>query len=396
MGLFSFSKKQSFLGVDLGTNSIKVVELKNERGRARLQTYGFVEQKTDIIRASSKETEEKIINILKKICQQAKVDSTQAVSALPSFSVFSSIINLPRMEKKDIAQAVQWEAKKFVPLPLEEMRLDWKVIDNKTNKQFEDGLLKKNVSNKYAPNEPEEKKPDHNGLKKMNGEKDGNKQMPKPEIDDGQIKVLLTAAPKDLVSRYINIFKGAGLNLISLETEAFALERSLVGADPSPVMIMDIGDISTDIVIVEKGVPLLNRSIDVGGATLTKTIMNSLQIDQNRAEQFKKDIGFVSSSNDSIPKAIESAISPVINEVKYSLDLYQQQSGNHKVEKVILAGGSSFLPNLPTYLSQILNIKVIIGDPWARVIYPLEIRSILSELGPRFAVSIGLAMREIE
>jgi type IV pilus assembly protein PilM len=406
MGLFSFSKNSSFLGVDLGSNSIKIVELKNERGRARLATYGFVEQETDVIRANSKEAEVKVINIIKKICAQAKTSSLKVVSSLPSFSVFSSIISLPKMEKNDLAQAVQWEAKKFVPLPLEEMVLDWKVIQNKTNKKFEDGLLKKDALAKSASLVKAGEKSneiDQRGLIKMDGKEQNDVKVKeavttdKKSVDDhSYIKILLTAAPKDLVQRYVAIFRGAGLDLVSLETESFALERSLVGADPAAIMIVDIGDISTDIVVVEQGVPLLNRSLDVGGRTLTENIMNSMQIDKSRAEQFKKDIGFAAADGNNIPKIIESAIGPVVNEIRYSLDLYQQQSGSHKVEKVILAGGSSFLPNLSNYLSKVLNIKVIIGDPWARVIYPLELKSVLSELGPRFAVAIGLAMREIE
>jgi len=395
MGLFSFSKKDSYLGVDLGTNSVKIVELRNEKGRARLVTYGFVEQQTDIVRSSSKDDEKKIVKILKTICDKARTGSIRVISALPSFSVFTSIIHLPQMNKNDLAQAIQWEAKKFIPLPLEEMRLDWKIIDQSVTSDFKNKKV-----------EDQNKVNNKDGLTKMDGKGDnvnlGDKEVnaeseeTSTESVGGDIKVLLIAAPKDLVQRYVDIFKQADLELASLETEAFALERSLVGADPSPIMIMDIGDISTDIVVVERGVPLLNRSIDVGGGTLTKTIMNSLQIDQNRAEQFKKDIGFMSNGDNNIPKAVESAISPIINEVKYCLDLYQQQTDSHKIEKVVLAGGSSFLPHLPNYLFQVLNIKVIIGDPWARVIYPLELQSVLKELGPRFAVAIGLAMREIE
>ncbi|NCP17125.1 pilus assembly protein PilM, partial [Candidatus Kuenenbacteria bacterium] len=143
MDLFS---KKSYLGVDLGTSAIKMVELQNKGGRAVLVTYGYVEQSTDIIRASSVEMENKIVAIIKSIYHNSRMNSKRVIAALPSFSVFSSIISLPRMNKKDLAQAVKWEAKKFIPLPIEEMTLDWKIASS----QFE---LKKKLKQKAVEEE---------------------------------------------------------------------------------------------------------------------------------------------------------------------------------------------------------------------------------------------------
>ena len=130
-------------------------------------------------------------------------------------------------------------------------------------------------------------------------------------------------------------------------------------------------------------------------------ILNSDNIDVQRIvvglEQFKKDIGFsTKNTGQGVPKAIESSIEPIINEIKYCFDLYSSQGESKHVEKVILTGGSAYLPNLVEYLTNLLNIKVIIGDPWARVIYPVELKTVLDQIGPRFAVAVGLAMREIE
>jgi type IV pilus assembly protein PilM len=214
----------------------------------------------------------------------------------------------------------------------------------------------------------------------------------------GDIKILLTAAPKNLVEKYIRIFKAAGLKLLSLETEAFALERSLGGNASQPVMIIDIGSVSSDVVIIDRGVPVLTRSIDTGGVTITQAVMKSLNVDLKRAEQFKRDIGFSSSGPGDLPEIIKTTINPIINEVKYCLDIYftQQSEGEtHSLEKIILTGGSAFLPDLVNYLNQLLEIKVIIGDPWDKVIYPLELKPVLQELAPRFSVAVGLAMREI-
>lgn len=362
MGMFSSAK--SYLGIDLGTSSIKVVELTSEKEKPRLVTYGFSEQSTDIVKSDSQEVQRKIVSALKSITNKAKTTTTKAVAALPSFAVFSSIISLPTMSKKDLVAAVRWEAKKFVPMPLEEMILDWKILNEA---------------------EPTNRK----------------KQPEKEKVIDQQkksknYKILLTAAPKNLVQRYVDIFRAANLQLVSLETEAFALERCLIGNDKSAIVVIDIGAIACDISIISEGIPILNRSVDIGGNTITKAIANSLNVDLERAEQFKRDFGIssASSTQGQIPRTIEFIISSIINEIKYVLSLYQNQ-GEKEIEKIVLAGGSSFLPNITNYLERTLNLKVFIGDPWSRVIYPVDLKPILQELGPRFAVAIGLAMREI-
>ena len=389
MSIFGGNNNLSYLGVDLGNAGIKIVELKNENGRAQLVTYGFADMSIDAAGRSVEQTEDEIVELLKQICAKSGVTSKKAVSSLPSFSVFSSVITLPEMKDKELDKAIVWEAKKFLPMPVEEMNLDWKVIGKHEGTRPENRAeVLKTLENETAIKEKEE-----------NGEK---KEAPKP-IGAPAIggksyyKILVTAAPKKNVARYVSIFKRAGIELLGLETESFALERSLVGFEEAPIMIVDIGAITSDLIIVEKGIPVLSRSVDAGGATITQTIANGLGVDLKRAEQFKRDIGFKTGSGQGIPKVIENSIEPIINEIKYCFDLFlSQEEKNKRIEKIVLTGGSAFLPNLPEFLSQLLNIKVIIGDPWSRVIYPVELKPVLDEIAPRMAVALGLAMREIE
>lgn len=361
MGFFP-SVKKNYVGVDIGSSAVKMVECAAHGNRARLVTYGYAEAELNVMHASSMEDEKRAASVVKKIFEDAHISTKKTIAALPNFSVFSSIISLPYMSKKELAQAVVWEAKKFVPLPIEDMVLDWRPLDS------------------GKPKEKEKKK-----------EESEEEDVSKQEYQ----RILITAAPKDLVERYVRIFKMAELELVAMETESFALERALVGRDPSVIMLVDLGSFSTDISIVESGIPVLSRSIDVGGATITQAIAQSLNIAQKRADQFKQDIGFSTQSANNIPDIIENTISPIINEIKYSFDLFQGRNKADVVEKIVLTGGSSVVPGLTDYLKNILNINVYVGDPWARVIYPAELKSILQELGPRFGIAIGLSMREI-
>ena len=380
MGLFSTS--QSYLGIDFDANSVKVVELKNENGRPRLITYGYLDREVDkTIGEGNRSSYTENAAMIKQVCRQAKVTTSKTITALPAYSVFSSILNLPAMSKKDLANAVKWEAKKVIPLPIEEMILDWKVLED------------------FSKSQPVDQK-DRGKAGAESGENDFKKKgflkiMPKGKKQ--YTKVLLTAAPKDLVKRYIDTFKAAGLNLLSLDTEAFALIRSLVGNDKSALMIADIGSVVTNISIVVGGIPILNRSIDVGGLTITQAIANSLNVNLSRAEQFKYDIGMSPErkGQGSVPKTIETTLMPIVDELRYSLNIYKNQ-GQKEIEKIVLTGGSSLLLNLPEYLSNLLGLRVFLGDPWARVIYPQELKPVLEEIGPRYSVTIGLAMRDIE
>jgi type IV pilus assembly protein PilM len=344
MGLFS--KQRSYLGVDIGSTAIKIVELIDAGGVPELVTYGLADLSV-IGRSDGAPSAEEMAATIMKTCQEAGVVSKKACTALPSHSVFTSVLSMPKMNKTERATAVKWEAKKVMPLPVDEMSIDSVVID---------------------PNGP-----------------------------GGTDKVLLTGAPKSVAQRYVDIFKKTNLTLLSLETEGFALIRSLVGADKTPVLIIDFGASSTDILIVENGFPVLNRSIEGGGLVVTRALAQSLNVSADRAEQFKYDVGMsaLGTASSEIPKTISSALAPVINEIKYTINLYQSQS-HKKVEKVILSGGSSLLINFTNYLSEALNLRVYIGDPWARVRYPLELKGILQESAARFSVAIGLAMREIK
>ncbi len=361
-----FKKKQkSYIGVDIGSTSVKIVELQRVKGRTHLINYGYSSEESDFSDSKSNRLEpEKISKIITKICDKAGIVSKNAVAGLPSFAVFSSIINISSNNQKDLRAAVMWEAKKVVPLDLDEMILDWKVIEK--NKDKKDPLGEKEDAGSQA---------------------------------EEQIKVLLTGAPKNLINKYIEIFKTARINLLSLETEIFSMIRSLVGNDPLVAAVVDMGAVNTDIVVVEKGMPVFSRSLDMGGIMVTKAVKDSLRVDYKRAEQFKFDISSLgagaSDSQDAVPRAIKSAIEPIMNEVEYSLNLFQEKN-NKKIEKLILSGGGSNLAEITGYLEKNLNIKVIIGDPWARVVYPLDLKPVLDEVGAKMSIAIGLALREVD
>ncbi len=352
MGFFS---EKTSLGIDIGTANIKIVELVGSQGRAELLTYGAIDIKADILRSDDQGANEKIAESLKDLLSKSKVKSKYAISALPGFSVFNSVIKLPEMNESEIGSAVKWEARRYVPFPIENMVLDWKQL-----KDDKAGVFK-----------PE------------------NLGGPKKEI-----QILLTAAPKNLVNKYLEIFSMAGLKLSALETESFALMRSLVGNDKSTIAVVNIGSTATDISVISNGLPVLNRSFDIGGKAITNSIASSLNVSLDRAEQFKRDLSSSSKMGDEVPDVIKPIVQGITNEIKNTLSLYNG-SGGKNIEKIILTGGSSKLVTLPRYLKDSLGVEVFLGNPWARIKYPKEIDQELKNISPMFSVCAGLALRDI-
>jgi type IV pilus assembly protein PilM len=366
MPLFHSEKSESnYLGVDIGGSSIKLVELANNRGRAQLVTYGYMERPLGGEGKRLLDDTDAVANAIRRVADSAKVTTKNAITALPATAVFSTILNLPEMSRKDLASskkitsAVEYEAKKVLPLPVEEMILDWKVLGD--------------VAGAGAASDQRVK----------------------------NLQVLLTAAAKNVVQKYIDIFKRAGLNLLSLETESFALSRSLVGKDRSVVVMIDIGASDTDIIIVEGMIPYIDRSVNVGGYHMTKAMAQTMGIPLEQAEQFKRDVALYmppEMNGKIVPATIEKMLAPVITEMKYLFDFFLKQPGNEgkRIDRLILSGGNALMFNVPKYMTSVFNIRAFLGNPWARVIYPEELQPLIDQIGARYAVAVGLAMRDIE
>lgn len=378
MGLFS--KHESYVGVDIGAHGIKLVELRKNKGRPQLWTYGILDRGLDIhtpityekdidellheddltykgegVKNFIPSTQELVMKdgrvddyakLLKFLLKKTKVQATKATSSLPVSHVFHAIINLPKVGPKEIPGIVKAEVSKMLPRPVDEMQIVHQEIPIEEDKK-----------QKY-------------------------------------MRLLVTAAPKVLVAFYTTIFQRAGLELQELETEAFALSRSLVGSDKTISMIVDVGAERTNLFIIDNSIPVTHRSLHLGGNDIDGVLAKQLGLSQEMMGQIKKDL-FHEAKHNLDNKVFSHIFEPIAKEIQYGFDLYLKQSGNEqkRPEKIILTGGSALFQPLVDCITQTFSFKVFVGDPWARVMYQDGLRSILDEVGPRMAVSIGLALR---
>lgn len=368
MQLFK-KKPKGYLGIDFGAGGIKLIQLSPGDGRGSLFTYGFVERGPEELDIDYLEKPEEAGALLKKVCEKARVTTISAVTALPIPSVFSAVLSLAFVPKKELAQAVQWEAKKLIPLPLEEVALDFKVLT------FDKGSKKE---------EPPKKDASH---------KDAQKEEKK------SIEVLLTAAPKGIIDKYIAIAKTAGLTLSSLETEAFALIRALLGSDPTPSVIVDIGAMRSNILMVDWGIPMFTRSVEIGGRKCTEAIAASMGIGLAQAEAMKRDFGassLTSNPSGTLPPVLVEVLTPLLNELRYSFNVYKTR--NHVArppERIVLTGGGAGMPGLTEFLAAEFNIRAFVGNPWEHVKFHPDLTPSLQTFGSKFSVAIGLALRNL-
>lgn len=348
---------KGFLGIDIGTSAIKVVEMSRAGKRKKLDNYG--EMKAEALYEKPFRTFEKstlsfsnrdVVRALSAVLKEAGFKSNKAFFSIPDFSTFFTTISLPDMTDEEIPQAVNYEAPQHIPLPLQSVTLDWQIIERE----------------------------------------------PGVAASQGIIKILLVAVPKDVIQQYQQIAEATGLELLSMEAEVFSLARALIGEaeKTQTISLVDIGARSTTINIIDNGILRVSHSFDTSGNDFTTVIAKGLNTDYAEAELLKKKQGLIFESNG--PKEMMlPLIDLIMDEVKKIFASFFQAEGK-EVKKVILAGGSALMPGIVDYFIKNLSKPTEIAKPFTNIYYPPILEDVLKEMGPRYAIAIGAALRGLE
>lgn len=371
--MWPFSRKaRRQLGVDVGTSSVKVAELEKEDNYIKLANYGLVDGSDffgsvtngSTVPSGLKISENDIALVVRQLLEAAKIKTELAVMSVPIFSSFLTVMELPNLSQKELENAVPFEARSYIPVPLAEVVLDWLVIPSAPGAS----LSKPAENTTGSP----------------------------PAAAQNKINVLLIAVPKEVVAKYQRIASGAGLKLAALESESFSLARSLAGNDSGAVLLADMGARSSNLTILNGGYIFMSHSADLSGKEITKVIGHSLNVDASRAEELKKTSGVAAAaSGKGLAQVIAPFVDRLVNEIERMDDLFFKKEGK-KIEKVILTGGTANMPGVAEYLSRKLGLVVTIGNPFGRVKFEPALDQILRrDLGSTLSVSVGLAMREL-
>ncbi len=348
---------KSFLGIDIGTSFIRVVELGRKGQGLKLENYGEVKNSSfpkTPFRVFEKNTlllsDKEIARLIKLILKTTGIQTKIVNFSLPDFSSFFTNFELPPMSQKELAQAVKYEARSHIPLPLSEVVLDWLVIDGE-------------VSDK--PKTP--------------------------------LKILVVAIPNEVINQYQKIASFSQFQIKDLEAEVFALSRFLLKTEQKITGIVDIGARSSTCSILEKGILKTSHSFNISGNELTEVLSRSMGISYEKAEVLKKTEGLVEveGREKNVREILQPLVDLILAEIKRIFDNFYQQE-NKRVEKIVLAGGTALMPGLKEYFSEELKKEVVIADPFSNITFPPILDETLKEMGPTYAIAVGLAMKGLE
>ncbi len=346
----------SYLGVDIGTTSIKIAEVKPGKHLPELVNYAVLEAGDYLGRSNSalqsstlKLFDQEVIEFLKAALHRMKPASTEVIASLPVFSAFLTVLNFPDMTSAELEKTITFQAGQYIPLPISEVAIEWIKVG-----EFED----------------------ERGYK--------------------QQQVLLISVPQEQIAKYQKIFQEAGLTLRVLEIESLGLARALVGGDPTPTLIVDIGSRSTNISFVERGILRFNSQTDFAGASLTQALVASLNINPRRAEELKREKGIVATGADyELSTIMLPFLDVIINEVKKAHYGYKSQfPASAPIERVVLAGGGSNLAGIDKYVAREMELSAVKATPLVRFEYSPILEPVVGELNPLMSVALGLALRE--
>lgn len=332
------------VGIDIGSKTIKIVELESEGKSFRLMASGAVGYQ-GVLPVQAKDDKELVplSDIIRKLHKEARVKGKEVSVALPESLVFTRTIKFPLLTDQEIESAVKWEAEQYIPIPSSEAIIEHQIVE-------------------------------------------------RIEGNSGGVTVLLVASPRALVEKYIKLLQGAGLTTVGVETEALALCRALA-PETGTVLLLDFGAQSSDIAIVKDGMVRFSRSIPTAGEAFTRALSQSLGIEYQQAEAYKKTYGLSSDLEGKVKASLAPVFNLVGEEIKKAVHFYQTEEKGEAPSSVIVSGGTSGMPEAISTLTSLLGIEVVAGNPFAKVSVDAETSKNLANYSPLYSVAVGLALR---
>src|SRR3989344_2569339 len=351
-------------GLDISDLSLKVAQLEKKQHGFRLASYGIGELAEGVIEVGEIKNEDKLVSSIQKTLKQVKgkhIRTRYVIAALPEEKAFVQVIQLPRMNKKELAAAIRFQAESYIPYPIDTVYLDFSVI-----------------------------RPLHNHL--------------------NHLDVLVASLPREVVDTYMSALKRAGLIPLALEIDAVALTRTVIekGVTPIPMLVVDIGQARTKVSIFSGYSIRFTTSLSICSKQFTDAVARALHVDEERAEELKRQYGLYT-PEDALGQEVFQAVTPVaadfIEQIRKYLEYYETHAPHQhlgklqkNIKKIMLCGGGANLKGLPEFLMRALKIEVVVGNPWINILSPgtqeLPMLSFPESLS--YSTALGLALRGVQ
>jgi len=333
------------IGLDIGTYSIKLVKLKRRGKNFSVVDFGAAYNPVGQVIPADGRQQQQLAVAVKKLVTEHKISGESLVMALPDTAAFTNVITMPALSDTELSSAIKWEAEQHVPVPLDQVNLEYEVL--------------------YRPK------------KRGTSEK---------------MEILLVAAQKNMIKGYVALAEAVGIEVKALETEVIAAIRSLFRReDQSISLVCHFGATSVGLAVVHLSRLAMTHSVPVAGLALTRAIESGLGLDASRAEEYKRTYGLDGAQLEGkVRGAMLPVMERVLSEIRKTLQFFATQRSGVAVQRVILSGGSAHLPGLATYMAELLALEVVVGNPFEG----MEGRVKLPGDYAAYSVCVGLAERE--
>jgi type IV pilus assembly protein PilM len=345
-----FAKKKEIVGIDIGSSSVKLVQLKEYKGAYQLQNVGILPLPSEAIVDNSLMDTTSIVEATKTLLRSLGVKAKEAACSISGNSVIIRKISLPAMTSEELEDQILWEAEQYIPFDINDVHVDFEILSSDL-------------------------------------------------VDTGKMTVLLVASKKDIINEYVSVFNEAGIKLVVVDVDSFAIQNAFeLNYDneyENVVALINIGASIMNMNIVKGGVSLFTRDVQIGGNLYTEEIQRQLSLNGEEAEKIKLTGEYPDQSK--LQDIIGRVNETLSLEIMRSLDFYNSSADDQKITKVYLSGGCAKVAQLPAAVSQRLGLPVDTLNPFLKLKYNEKEfdPEYLQEIGPFVVVAMGLAMRRL-
>ena len=332
--------------LDIGTTSVRVVQLTGSEGAWSLSHYAFSPVDVQVGASDASEDRRKLLDVITNVINHSGIRTKDVILGIPSSRTFSTVVDLPNMPAHELASTIKYQADQYIPTWNEETKLDWALLG---------------------------KSP-----------KDANKN-----------EVLITAVSNTFIEPRLDMVESLGLNVVAMEPDAIAMMRSLsIPGSTEVQLIVELGDFNADIVIMHEGTPRIIRSINVGVQTLIKSVASNLNVEVAQAAQFIEKFGIQPDKLEGqVFRSVQPTLEQLSSEIDKSVKFFQARYTDANIQKLIVSNYASTVPGMSSYIAEKMGIQAVPGNPWQRIKVGKNDQAQLQPLASQFAVAIGLAER---
>lgn len=347
----AFFESKGIIGVDIGTSSVKILEIQDTKKLYRLKNFGIAAIPRDTIINGVIMNAEPVVDAIREIITRHHIKTKNTSLSVSGHPVIVKKLTLPIMDEKKLEESIPFEAQQYIPFALEEVNIDFQVLG------------------------PSEEKKDY-------------------------MNIILVAAKKAMVNDYVNLITSAGLNPMIIDIDVFALENMFEFNYPEElsknIALIDIGASVININILQKGISTFTRDIFLGGHQITEEIQKQIGVSYEKAENLKLGKELQNDNKEIVENIIQKSLSSIVSEIQRSLDFFTAQTSN-EIHKIYLSGGVVKTPGIIDLIYERTGIQTEVVDCLKSVQYDHSRFDLeyLKEMSPLMAVGVGLAIRRV-